>query len=515
MVQSEDQEEMDEEYDDTSAPGIRPEERLPIGWEKKIAAVDRKWFLGETCDFITDDELRTYVRTMGWSESSNANRSEWLKTILHGLDRALNDGPKEKRDRHPPKDFPLLAGRKGKAEAITQKKKVALTVGKMPLAAGVDLKLEAGNELVHSCRLVAAMQDGARLDNAMLESNDVVPNLLYSWLWFRRYILAYPERCVEAEASFHHYHQRNKSAWTVTEKEYPFLLRNLTPSDELVKEFNDHIDWFRELVLNSPEYEIKRWDGPLTGELGLKTKVACGYVRLRAALPGFVIEMSRQTWESLEAHGYTSLLQDRGHYFILFGPLSLVMDGKDDVWFGTVQSRFYWGSCQGSIIRSSPDSTENTRLIRLGNLPRAGEAGRMPRGTYRAGDEIVVRYSEGSSHRGVRSPSSPASLPAGSGNSCDQPNLELAPTGSTTGQPVTKSYKRKLPTDTSRTTETGPSAPRSRVRPRANSTQPRGKLQRLSALARAATMTEAAVVDLASESGDSDNENLGEKERED
>jgi hypothetical protein len=104
MRQNEDQEDVDEEYEGTSAPSDLPEERLPIGWEKKIAAVDRKWFVGETCDFITDDELKTYVRTMGWSESSNANRSEWLKTILHGLDRALTDGPKEKRDREDPQN---------------------------------------------------------------------------------------------------------------------------------------------------------------------------------------------------------------------------------------------------------------------------------------------------------------------------------------------------------------------------------------------------------------------------
>ena len=62
-----------------------------------------------------------------------------------------------------------------------------------------------------------------------------------------------------------------------------------------MREFEDQIDWFRELVLNAPEFEIKRWDGPLTGELGLKTKAACGYVRLRSALPGFVVEVSRQT----------------------------------------------------------------------------------------------------------------------------------------------------------------------------------------------------------------------------
>ena len=72
----EDREDADKDFGDTSAPNDPPEERLPIGWEKKIKAVDRKWFVEGVCDFITDDELRTYVRTMGWSESSNANRRE-------------------------------------------------------------------------------------------------------------------------------------------------------------------------------------------------------------------------------------------------------------------------------------------------------------------------------------------------------------------------------------------------------------------------------------------------------
>jgi hypothetical protein len=34
-------------------------DRLPLGWEKKMAAVDRKWFLGEQNLFLTDVELRT------------------------------------------------------------------------------------------------------------------------------------------------------------------------------------------------------------------------------------------------------------------------------------------------------------------------------------------------------------------------------------------------------------------------------------------------------------------------
>jgi hypothetical protein len=52
---------------------------LPLGWEKKLAAVDRKWFLTGQNEFITDLELKTYVHTMGWADSSNSGREDWLR----------------------------------------------------------------------------------------------------------------------------------------------------------------------------------------------------------------------------------------------------------------------------------------------------------------------------------------------------------------------------------------------------------------------------------------------------
>ena len=48
-------------------------DRLPLGWEKKMAAVDRSWFLGDQNFFLTDVELKTYVQTMGWADSSNSS----------------------------------------------------------------------------------------------------------------------------------------------------------------------------------------------------------------------------------------------------------------------------------------------------------------------------------------------------------------------------------------------------------------------------------------------------------
>jgi len=76
-----------------------PEDRLLVGWEKKIAAVDRKWFLAGRNEFLTNDELRTYVQTMGWADSSNSGREDWLRIIVANLDAALSGAPKIKRDR--------------------------------------------------------------------------------------------------------------------------------------------------------------------------------------------------------------------------------------------------------------------------------------------------------------------------------------------------------------------------------------------------------------------------------
>jgi hypothetical protein len=76
-----------------------PEDRLLLGWEKKIAAVDRKWFLAGRNEFLTNDELRTYVQTMGWADSSNSGREDWLRIIVANLDAALSGAPKIKRDR--------------------------------------------------------------------------------------------------------------------------------------------------------------------------------------------------------------------------------------------------------------------------------------------------------------------------------------------------------------------------------------------------------------------------------
>ena len=52
------------------------------------------------------------------------------------------------------------------------------------------------------------------------------------------------------------------------------------------------------------------------------------------------------------------------------------------------------GTVWGCNTQASADESEQIRYVRLGSVPKPGEAGRFLRATNCAGDEIVVRYSE-------------------------------------------------------------------------------------------------------------------------
>jgi hypothetical protein len=104
--------------------------------------------------------------------------------------------------------------------------------------------------------------------------------------------------------------------------------------------------------------------------------------------------LDEDVWRRLTASGYSSLLADGRRHFILFGPLALVMDGKDDLWFGPVQGWVRWNSYDFSakaFRRGSED--DDVKLILLGGIPKKGEVRKRPRSTFAANDEIVVPYS--------------------------------------------------------------------------------------------------------------------------
>jgi len=151
------------------------------------------------------------------------------------------------------------------------------------------------------------------------------------------------------------YSQGRGTKWSVTEEEYPALLRGQSPDHPWIREFKDQIDWFRTLVLWSKVIGLKRHDGPLAGELELNARSSVTYAQVRHAVPGFVIEVEANTWARLENAGYTSLLQDRQQRFVLLGPLSLAMDAADEVWLGIIQSRFDWGRSEETFLKKSTD----------------------------------------------------------------------------------------------------------------------------------------------------------------
>ena len=84
--------------------------------------------------------------------------------------------------------------------------------------------------------VVAAMQDRARLDWVLARGEDEMPNLLLNWLWFRRYTLAYPERCTRQEAQCHILRAEGRSKWALTEAEYPALLRGQSLDHPWIKD---------------------------------------------------------------------------------------------------------------------------------------------------------------------------------------------------------------------------------------------------------------------------------------
>ena len=75
------------------------------------------------------------------------------------------------------------------------------------------------------------------------------------------------------------------------------------------------------------------------------------YSQVLQGVLGFVFEVTARAWARLESAGYTSLLQDQNQRFVLFGPLSFMMDGDDEVWLGVIQSRFDWGRSEGTLLK--------------------------------------------------------------------------------------------------------------------------------------------------------------------
>jgi hypothetical protein len=104
--------------------------------------------------------------------------------------------------------------------------------------------------------------------------------------------------------------------------------------------------------------------------------------------------LDSDVWSRLEASGYSSLLADGKRRFILFGPVALVMDGRDDVWFGPVLNYIQWEDYDPATRAfGRGERGEGVRQILLGGIPKSGEVRKKPRSEFGAGEEIVVPYS--------------------------------------------------------------------------------------------------------------------------
>jgi hypothetical protein len=234
------------------------------------------------------------------------------------------------------------------------------------------------------------------------------PNILLSWLWFRRYILAYPERCVPEMKDCHCWGKTKVGdPWAVSEGEYPLALRGKATADlnedveseralkEMRTEFEGHVGWFRRLVLGSDVFEVSRHGGQ--DGIGLKMFKACELREVRRALVGFAFPVEELYFRALEKVGYTSLLRDGRWSYIVFGPIALCQHGRV-LRFGEVfQSGFDWQKSaekrEVGQLREVVLDRRNVEVfvVRVKNECTMANRARTKAGLVK-GAELMVRY---------------------------------------------------------------------------------------------------------------------------
>ena len=268
----------------------------------------------------------------------------------------------------------------------------------------VTIDWEAKQPLVLPAPVVSAMQDRARLDLLLDLRLGGAPDLLLSWLWFRRHILAYPERCAPSEVYCHRWVEKPDSAkvWEVRELEYPLLLRGLPLDHEYVVDFDIQIRWFRDLVLRSEVFQLKRHLG--SAGIGLIAREDCSYAEVRNAVVGFAWEIDLKMFDGLRRLGYTALYQSGKRGYIMYGPLALCNgDGDRAPRFGQVQADVDWreSAKSASSARRGKVSIDvggldgGMRVLRMASekgMKDGGEQSRV-KARWEAGEDILLRYS--------------------------------------------------------------------------------------------------------------------------
>ena len=92
--------------------------------------------------------------------------------------------------------------------------------------------------------------------------------------------------------------------WEVRELEYPLLLRGLPSDHEYVVDFDIQIRWFRDLVLHSEVFQLKRHLG--SAGIGLIAREDCLYAGVRSGVVGFAWGMEPRMFDFLRRVGYTA-----------------------------------------------------------------------------------------------------------------------------------------------------------------------------------------------------------------
>ena len=254
---------------------------------------------------------------------------------------------------------------------------------------GVNWSLETpAYKIAVDCPIVAAMQDVQQADDHLPED---LPNMFWNWLWFRRYILGIPQRCIEGMERCHMIElDRGNPAW-VKKRELHDELQDLTPADKRRIEFVEHIDWFRQLVFCNDVIAVCR---STSGELGITVRHVAKYSAVREALPGFLSEITSADAARLRSAGYTSLFEDGPRSYVLYGPLALVQHGGgNDVMLGKPLQPFDWVLSSGYKLYLVPTHKELPRAIKLRGEGRGAEGRLRPvRASFRAGEEVRINY---------------------------------------------------------------------------------------------------------------------------
>ena len=208
------------------------------GWGRKNHWRDPRLFEGVAAECLNTADLVAYVQSMGFSTSSSTStRQQYLKIIVDGLRRlshsegyALRErGSKRKsspeqsetsKSQRPRVDKDM-EGASSDADPDVEmsdhedskvEEEEAEADESSVMSEGVNWMLETpAYKIAVKCPIVAAMQDLQRADEYL---DEAAPNLFWDWVWFRRYILGVPQRCVEGMECCHMVElDRGNPAW--------------------------------------------------------------------------------------------------------------------------------------------------------------------------------------------------------------------------------------------------------------------------------------------------------------